>query len=160
MKCMCGETKETEFYKANKSKCKTCLKKYNKERLQSPEIKKRQLEKQKNWRQDPKNKEAKKRKDRDCYLKRTHNISLDKFEAILYIQGGGCAICGSNFPGRNSFHVDHDHFCCPGEKTCGNCVRGLLCENCNHGLGNLKDDVKILKKAIEYLETRGVISRT
>lgn len=31
-------------------------------------------------------------------------------------------------------------------------VRGLLCFNCNTGIGKLKDDIELLKRAVEYLE--------
>jgi len=41
--------------------------------------------------------------------------------------------------------VDHDHIT-------GN-VRGLLCSNCNRGLGLLKDDIKLFKKSIIYLKS-------
>lgn len=41
-------------------------------------------------------------------------------------------------------HVDHCH------KT--GKVRGLLCYNCNNGIGRLKDDVSVLEKAIIYLK--------
>lgn len=47
--------------------------------------------------------------------------------------------------------VDHDHRCCPGSKTCGKCVRGLLCSDCNLLLGKARDDEKILLKAVGYL---------
>nr|WP_240942772.1 endonuclease VII domain-containing protein [Planosporangium thailandense] len=55
-------------------------------------------------------------------------------------QGGVCAICGSPDPK----HVDHDH-------VFGN-VRGILCSNCNGGLGQFEDDVQRLSEAIRYLK--------
>ena len=61
---------------------------------------------------------------------------------------GGCAICGARqgLGGRNDrrLAVDHNH-------TTGK-VRGLLCDSCNHGLGKFKDDKRLLKIAIAYLE--------
>jgi len=64
---------------------------------------------------------------------------------MLAQQDGKCAICGTKSTGkRKSFHVDHCH------KT--GVVRGLLCGNCNSGIGNLRDDVELLKKSIQYLE--------
>lgn len=67
-------------------------------------------------------------------------------------QGGVCKICGNDNNGKRLM-VDHDHNCCPGANTCGKCTRGLLCKNCNWALGNAKDDVKLLKKMIDYLES-------
>lgn len=63
-------------------------------------------------------------------------------------------LCGKVFDmdSLRPFHVDHDHSCCSGVKSCGKCVRGLLCGNCNLFLGFLKDDTKKMRKAIEYIE--------
>lgn len=69
---------------------------------------------------------------------------------MLEAQGGGCAICGTPPNGRR-LSVDHDHSCCPGVKTCGKCVGGLLCNRCNVGIGNLQDSPEILERALAYL---------
>lgn len=59
-----------------------------------------------------------------------------------------CAICGNPetriIRGKSILSVDHNH------KT--GKVRALLCNNCNQGIGKLKDNIDILKLAIEYLE--------
>lgn len=66
---------------------------------------------------------------------------------------GKCQICSRDFSdsrwGKPA--VDHDHSCCSGNKTCGKCVRGLLCSECNHGLGKFQDSEEVLMSAIEYL---------
>jgi hypothetical protein len=64
------------------------------------------------------------------------------YEETLAYQGGHCALCDSIPEGRR-FQVDHDHTCCPTDrahsrKTCGKCIRGLLCEGCNTRLGYLE----------------------
>lgn len=64
-------------------------------------------------------------------------MTREWYETLLAEQNGCCAICGTTDPGRYTvFCVDHDHACCPGERTCGQCVRGLLCLNCNIALGH------------------------
>jgi hypothetical protein len=78
-------------------------------------------------------------------LKKKYNLSKEEYEKLLLAQNNKCAICNSDTPkGRySSFNVDHDH------KT--NKVRGLLCTNCNRGLGFFKDDIELLKKALYYI---------
>ena len=79
-------------------------------------------------------------------LKARYGMTLEQYAAMLAAQGGGCAICGSATSSgcKNSFHVDHNH------KT-GN-VRGILCQRCNTGIGSLREDATILRRAISYLE--------
>lgn len=72
---------------------------------------------------------------------------------MLEEQQNCCLICEVEFTAERPPHVDHDHSCCPGKKSCGDCVRGLLCNNCNNGLGRFKDSVKSLRAAIAYLES-------
>lgn len=74
-----------------------------------------------------------------------------QYVRMLKEQNGGCAICGAT-PADRRLGVDHDHKCCPANKSCGACVRGLLCDNCNKGIGNLRDDIAILEAAIGYLK--------
>jgi hypothetical protein len=75
---------------------------------------------------------------RAWHLYSKYGISQGDFEHMLSEQGGVCGICGEK-PER-SFAVDHDHSCCPGKKTCGSCVRGLLCTPCNTRLGVLENE--------------------
>lgn len=86
-------------------------------------------------------------------------LTEECYNTILRLQGGMCAICPATTPGGHGvWCVDHDHSCCPGKKTCGRCVRGLLCFNCNVLLGNAKDDISVLESAIRYLKERGLKS--
>lgn len=82
---------------------------------------------------------------KDLKLKAAYGIDLKIYNEMLLEQKGKCAICGTESTGkRDYFHVDHCH------KTLK--VRGLLCSTCNSGIGGLKDDIELLKKAIEYLQ--------
>lgn len=97
----------------------------------------------------------KKVQSRDSYLRRTYSISEDEYDQILEFQGGVCFICGP-ITGRNgtskNLSVDHDHACCNGPKSCGRCVRAVLCSDCNrYVLGHLRDNIEALQRAIEVL---------
>jgi hypothetical protein len=78
-------------------------------------------------------------------------MSLEDFQSRLEQQSNACAICGTSFIDLEPV-VDHDHACCPGEKTCGKCTRGVLCRACNNGLGFFKDNIQLLQSAISYLQ--------
>lgn len=86
-------------------------------------------------------------------LKRHYNITIEQYDELLASQNGVCAICGlPPLEGGRRLCVDHDHACCPdGEKTCGECIRGLLCLTCNQAIGMLAT-VELLKNAQTYLE--------
>lgn len=86
---------------------------------------------------------------------RHYGIDAHTFQALIAAQCGCCAICDRPFEVEEIPVVDHDHECCPSRKTCGQCVRGLLCAQCNQALGLFKDDPDILMSAAEYLE-RGI----
>jgi hypothetical protein len=74
-----------------------------------------------------------------------YGIALDQYEAASQ---RGCEICGTT---DAKLHVDHDHSCCPGGYTCGGCVRGFLCGQCNQALGLLKDDPDRMVAAAAYV---------
>ena len=102
-----------------------------------------------------KNNEIKKRKfaenperHRWSAIHKKYKLTKQMYLDMLEQQNGTCAICNQP-PNRNYLAVDHDHNCCPGIKTCGNCVRGLLCSSCNSFLGRVKDNSGSL---IAYLE--------
>jgi hypothetical protein len=87
-------------------------------------------------------------------LRYKYRLSMEAYEALLDAQGGACAICKVDTPTdvrTSRFHVDHDHACCPGTRSCGKCVRGLLCHACNTALGNFQDDPERLRAALAYL---------
>lgn len=86
-------------------------------------------------------------------LYRKYNLTEERFAGMLEAQGGGCAICKSPEPGgpHGRFCVDHDHACCPGQGSCGKCVRGILCTRCNSGLGFFRDNVAHMERAAVYL---------
>ena len=78
--------------------------------------------------------------DRKSHLKRKYGLTPEEFEELLTAQGDGCAICGK----PNPDNVDHDH-------VTGR-VRGILCWNCNVGVGQFEDDVERLVAATIYLD--------
>lgn len=85
-------------------------------------------------------------------LRLTYGIEPGDYDRMLAEQGGRCAICLRK-PGKKRLAVDHDHKCCSGPTSCGECVRGLLCTRCNSGvLGHLHDNIEALERAITYLK--------
>ena len=89
-------------------------------------------------------------------LKFRFGITPEQYQEMLDRQGGVCAACGKPpFPAHNgSEHlaVDHDHSCCPGERTCGKCIRGLIHSQCNSALGGAMDDPAVLRGLAAYIE--------
>jgi hypothetical protein len=80
-----------------------------------------------------------------------YNITPGDYEVLLAKQGGVCAICFQTNKGKQ-LAVDHDHACCSGEKSCGKCIRGLLCTRCNSVLGFIEDSLEILLSMVHYLK--------
>lgn len=84
-------------------------------------------------------------------LKNLYKITPERKAEMLAEQGGRCAVCGTTEP-KLRWDVDHDHACCPGQITCGRCIRGILCDTCNRGLGLFHDRPAVLRSAATYLE--------
>jgi hypothetical protein len=83
---------------------------------------------------------------------RRFGVTTERFEEMLAEQDGVCAICARP-PGAKAMHIDHDHQCCPTNGvTCGKCVRGLLCAGCNLAIGQMRDDISVVERALVYLK--------
>lgn len=81
--------------------------------------------------------------DRADYLARQYGLTPDEVDAMVEAQGGVCAICQQ----LGAVHVDHDH------RT--GSIRGVLCFRCNAALGQLRDDVDVLRRSALYLTAAG-----
>jgi len=90
------------------------------------------------------------RKAKNQDLMRLYGITLDQYELLSKQQGHKCAICKLKETALNkrgvTRHLAVDH--CHGREI----IRGLLCTSCNLGLGGLKDDPKLLRAALDYLQ--------
>ena len=71
-------------------------------------------------------------------LLRRYNVTPEHYETLLRAQSGACGLCPRVPEEGEYFAVDHDHSCCPGRRSCGECVRGLLCAPCNLLLGQFE----------------------
>jgi hypothetical protein len=128
-------------------RCKDCCRTaYNERYRNDPSFREQRAE---YTRQHYEKNAEKRRTDRRKNLNR-YGITTDDFEKLLESQHGVCAICGDPPKATNQLSqktrlaVDHDH-------ETGR-VRGLLCDKCNTGLGQFKDDPVRLMSAINYLE--------
>ena len=127
---ICGELKErSEFYKWKSRQdgltayCKPCF-----------------TERNAKWSKD--NPEKAKSAAIATSRKIRFNISREDYQQMLVDQDNLCAICKKEVAWEAA--VDHCH-------TTGK-IRGLLCRNCNLGLGGFKDNIETVRKAIEYVK--------
>ena len=86
----------------------------------------------------------KKNRDRARWrqIKLLYGLTQVAWESLFAAQGGVCAICRTENPGR-CWCTDHCHDT--------NLVRGILCHHCNTTLGNVKDNPETLERAAAYL---------
>lgn len=118
--------------KYRRRKCKTCTQARHKETRQE------RAEYYREW-------------SRNYSLRKKYGLTEQDFEQMLERQNGECAGCHRELTRENT-NVDHDRSCCPGDVSCGQCVRGLLCAKCNRALGLLEDSVATLDSLIRYLK--------
>ncbi len=88
-------------------------------------------------------------------------ITPDRFNQMLEEQGNACAICGTLFREDQRICFDHDHTCCPvpasgHTRSCGKCLRGLLCVRCNTWLGWLEKYGGTVATYLEQGQARGM----
>ena len=120
--------------------CKPCAEKQQKKYRQLKPHKTRERE----YRQKEKYKLRRKNKD----YQNKYGITLEEYDQILLSQNGCCKICKVHHTNVHfGLVVDHNHL--------NGQVRGLLCGQCNTGLGNLKDSIEILETSIQYLRENG-----
>jgi hypothetical protein len=104
------------------------------------------IEKLREWQKQYREKNRKALSDGE--RKRRFGITPEKYAELFKSQNGTCAICNNPETATRlgkvkALSVDHCHK--------SGAIRGLLCSDCNTGIGKLKDDVKILQSAIQYL---------
>jgi hypothetical protein len=95
-------------------------------------------------------------------LKANFNITSDQFVWLRHIQGDACFMCGepevridSRTGSVMNLAIDHDHRCCPERgKSCGKCVRHLLCSACNVMVGFAELKSKVVHRFADYIDLR------
>ena len=83
-------------------------------------------------------------------LKKYYGLSFTEYQSILDSQKGVCAICGNTEQATKNYSLEKRNLAVDHSHTTGK-VRGLLCTHCNQGIGNFRENVDFLAKAISYL---------
>jgi hypothetical protein len=95
---------------------------------------------------------ARKAQAHERYVSSTYSLPEGLYDLILAAQGGACGWCTLAQGKSRRLAVDHDHSCCPGPTSCGKCVRGLLCSECNQFLGRrMRDSPEAIRRGASYL---------
>jgi hypothetical protein len=95
------------------------------------------------WKPSPEALKIRRETSRAFNRLKSTGFTPEYFKSKLEEQGGVCAICGTDNPGKLDFCADHDH----ATRT----KRGVLCRKCNAGLGHFNDNIESLENAIMYL---------
>lgn len=142
----CGKSKNLDDFYRNKSKrdgrsshCKSCLKagrKISYRKTGSTGVQ---------WKKDNPKRAAE--LERNYRNKKKYGLTPEQYLKLI---ANGCEVCGSH----ERLCVDHDHSCCPAQVTCGKCVRGVLCVDCNIAEGRLKSRPELARSLAKYMEKR------
>lgn len=81
-------------------------------------------------------------------LTKLYGVTSAQYEEMYQRQKGCCAICGTPKTSRR-LAVDHDHE--------SGVVRGLLCLECNRGIGAFKESPSLFQKALQYLGYKEIL---
>lgn len=151
----CNEHRPHGDWAKNKSKkdglatrCKFCMDKYrqeNKARLN-------QQRKDFYWKNPKRYREDASQSWLDSGRDKNYGLVPGTISELLKYQEFKCGnpACDNDITWNGSA-VDHDHSCCPNSKSCGRCVRGLLCKQCNWALGYVGDNIDKLNGLVDYL---------
>ena len=89
---------------------------------------------------------------------RNHSMTFEQYANLRMKQADRCGACKGPllFDQPYQVHIDHDPRCCSREenpqiKTCGECVRALLCKACNHAIGFLERYPQRIYMWIDYI---------
>lgn len=135
------------------SSCRPCVAKRNREARASMTPEQREAFMARRKDSDARNPLTRKRWN----LRVWFNMTFEQYEDMYAEQGGVCAICRQPETAMRDgrvldLAVDHDHACCPEKgRSCGKCIRALLCSNCNNAIGKMQDDPGRLMAAAAYL---------
>lgn len=104
-------------------------------------------------RRDPQKAKEQRERGRKWYFKTNYGLTLEKAADLEEMQGKKCAICEVPFAEIPSYqkHIDHDHV--------DGTIRGVLCHHCNQVIGQARDNVEVLQKAITYLSNHAAFRR-
>lgn len=135
----CGKQKKSDLFCKSKNykdgrrgTCKQCHTEY-----------------QKKYYQDNEDKRKEKNRMNTKYVPswKRHHLTEQQYKDLLDKFEGKCHICKIN----NANSIDHDHSCCDKNRSCGKCVRGVLCRGCNTAIGSLKENKEIILNLVKYL---------
>ena len=135
MKCTkCGETDPLKFHKNPRAQCMACTRSDNNAR---------------SHKLDPEKREAHRLRARKHALMKNYGLTYEAFHEMFEKQNGECAICTHPV---HPTHEDRYQTGCVDHCHETGKVRGVLCWDCNVGLGKFHDDISKMRKAILYLE--------